>query len=97
MKTILKIEIETPDNFKVWEDASIITEEEAFEKLGKEETIKFQKEFAKGVHKEIVSCIENVKDLVKDEFEMQGKILEDYQIEDWDSLEDYKVNIKLIQ
>lgn len=95
MKTIITIEVESPNRLEVWQDNEISSIEEAFEKLGKEETLKFQDEFSKGVHKEIINYIENIEEKIKDAFELDGLILEDYQIEGWENLGDYDIKIKV--
>ncbi len=90
MKTTLIIEIETPDNYDVWEDG-----EKSKEDYTAEELKEFSDEFSKGFHDEIVEYIKNnTYDNLNDTF-ADGDILEEYQLESWDSLKDYEVKINI--
>ncbi|MFW6008484.1 MAG: hypothetical protein ACOCP8_04380 [archaeon] len=87
----IKFKIQIPDRLSVWEDANIYSEEEAFEKLGKEETIKFQEK----VTQELEDYIRNnIEELICDTENFIMNIHENIvSIEDWDTLEDWGIKI----
>lgn len=88
MKTQLIIEVETKDDYDVWEDC-----EKTEEDYTKKELKKYRKEYAKGLHKAVVERIQKyLKDDLEENF-FDG--IEEYTIEGWDDFEDYGIKIKV--
>ena len=89
MKTIIIVEIETKDDYEVWEDY-----DKSAEDYTNEELKKYQKEYAKGLHQGVVDYIKNgLANGIAENF-FDSSYIEEYLIEDWDSLEDYGIKIK---
>lgn len=96
MKTTIIIEIESPDRHKVWMDDNIVTEEDAFKRFGRENVERFQKEFSKDIHDQIVDYVMEIKEKMIDDFN-DGRLLGDNQLENWEDLSDFDVEIKVIK
>jgi len=89
MKTKIIIEVETPDNYCVWSDC-----EKAQEDYTEEELSKFQKEYSEDLHKAIVRKFTDLEDVTEniEESLCEGE-LENFYIEQWETLEDYKIKL----
>lgn len=86
MKTIIKIEIETPDTYDVLPEEHLSGEEE----LSDEELKEHQKQFAEDVHSSVISEIRQWFE--NDYFEEQVMDnMEECYVESWDTFADYKI------
>jgi len=88
MKTKIIIEVETPDNYCVWSDC-----EKAQEDYTEEELSKFQKEYSEDLHKAIVRKFTDLDEVTEQIEESFNNELEDFYIEQWETLEDYKIKL----
>ena len=87
MKTILQIEVNSPDRFNIWESGK------TKESYTEEELNTLQTNFAKEVHKELVEEMEKIEEIFKDRID-DGLLLEDYFLEDW-TIDDLNINIEV--
>ena len=86
MKTIIAIEIETPDTLPVWEDA-----DKSEEDYSEEELKKYRETYCRELHQEVIKEFTDI-DRIEERF---IENLEELSIEDWDSFKDYGVKIKI--
>jgi hypothetical protein len=95
MKTTLQIEIESKDIYPIlYEDGDV---EEDYSKERRKELPKFQKQYAKDLHKAVITSIKdmfNPDEFIELFLDSGG---EELYIEGWDSLEDYGIKIKLVK
>lgn len=92
MKTILKLEIESPDKHEVFPEEG--QSKEDFK--GKEKELdKFRKEYAKELHDGIVNFFKKLTEETEGLIEPIMEELEEQTIEEWYELTDYGIKIKV--
>ena len=92
MKTKLIIEIESPDSLGVYPEVDFTGN--SFEEMPEEEKKEYDKKFCKDLHKDVIEYFKKTKEQFQTDFE-DGMILEDYAIESWDDITDYKIKIDI--